>query len=98
MVSKLGGVTDEQSVPLILFVTDWCPACKHAEADLSKRSVEHLKVDIEKNKQAEIIFDQISTRTGSNAIPQILVGEQAFVGYSWPLVEQSLMKQKPKNF
>ena len=93
MHSALGGKIAEDEIPLILFVTDWCPACRQAESDLSRRSINFLKVDIEKNAKAAEIFEKIAKRTETRAIPQLLIGDKAYVGYSWQVIAKALGKE-----
>ncbi len=93
MLTTLGGEISDDQTPLILFVTDWCPACRQAESDLGRRSIDFLKVDIEKDEKAAEIFEKIAKRTQTRAIPQLLIGENAYVGYSWQVVAQALGKK-----
>lgn len=77
-------------IPVIVFAADWCPACRAAEADLKRRNIKYTRADIDNNPKAKEAYSQVSQRTGSTGIPQIIVGTNAYVGYSWAKIEKAI--------
>lgn len=79
MVRDLGG-TDDQ-LPIILFRTTWCPACRAAEKFFKEEGISFVAADIEHDQTAARLFRQVTG--GRNlGIPQIVIGDEVIGGYS----------------
>lgn len=70
-------LSSEQADPsksrVILFVTEWCPACKSLEYELKAEKIDFVRLDIEQNRLAGYTFERLATMSGSRGIPKIVV-------------------------
>lgn len=57
---------------ILVFVADWCPACKSLEHDLTSYKVPFVRLDIEANSKAAAVFERLAATTGSRGIPKII--------------------------
>jgi len=85
----LGGTND--TMPITVFVTSWCPLCKALESDLKKKGVDYVVVDIEKNKEGLNYYAQV-TQGSTRGVPVAVVGEDVFVGYQEAAINASISK------
>ena len=58
---------------IITLVTEWCPACKQLEHQLTEDTIPHLALDIEHNPVGAELFKKVYAVTKSNSIPQIIL-------------------------
>lgn len=83
---ELGG--DTGAVPIIAFVTGWCPACRAAERYFNEEKIAYIRADIEESELARQYFEELSHETGLG-IPQIIVGTQVLVGFDREIFEKT---------
>ena len=76
---------DLESDTVIMYTTDWCPACLRAKAFLNRHSIEYLEIDYENedefNRLSKIAIDLKYNGTLS-AVPVFIVRKNILVGYS----------------
>ncbi len=60
------------AVPVIMYMTSWCPYCARARKLLISKGVSFEEVDVEAapGKRAEM-----QSRSGRRSVPQIFIGE-----------------------
>jgi glutaredoxin len=61
-----------------VFVTDWCPFCQRLEAFLQKNDIEYVRLDIEKDGDAQREHRALG---GGGGIPVTRIGSQVIWGY-----------------
>jgi glutaredoxin len=69
----LKSVGEPSSTRIITLVTEWCPACKHLEHQLTEDNIPHLALDIEHNPVGAELFKKVYAVTHSNSIPKIIL-------------------------
>jgi glutaredoxin len=72
-VEFLKSVGEPPSTRIITLVTEWCPACKQLEHQLTEDNIPHLALDIEHNPVGAELFKKVYAVTKSNSIPQIIL-------------------------
>lgn len=82
------------SIRVITLGTEWCPACKQLELQLTADNVPHLALDIEKNPIAGALFRRAADVTGSNGVPKIILDKDIV---SQPKLFLELAKGTVKN-
>lgn len=61
------------STRIIALVTDWCPACKALEQNLSSNGTEFVRLNIERSNEGRRLFQRSYELTGENSIPKIIL-------------------------
>ena len=69
--------TDHPNAKVILYGTAWCPYCGQTRSYFKNREVEFIDLDIEKQTQAKIQYDQL----GGENIPIVLIGNRRINGF-----------------
>ncbi|HAD05109.1 MAG: hypothetical protein A2005_02550 [Desulfuromonadales bacterium GWC2_61_20] len=70
-----------------LYVTDWCPYCKHAEAFLRERGVPFTAYDIEKDANAARRKDDLDSQKG---VPFAIINGHKVHGFSDDAYQRAL--------
>jgi len=86
MFEQLGGAVGAK--PVTMFVTSWCPVCRGLEQELSKRGVNYITVDVEKNRDAALYYAKV-TQGKTNAVPVTVVGPDVVRGYNAAAIARS---------
>lgn len=69
-----------RSMPKVeIYMTEWCPTCKHAINYLNSLGIEYTKYDIDKDPKANERFHSFYRQTG---VPFTLIGEERILGFS----------------
>ena len=94
IVRALGGT--EEMLPVVMFGTSWCPACRAAKKFFQDENIEYVSGDIEQDRTAARLYLQV---TGGRqlGIPQIIIGDQVFAGYSPWRMKQAIAKLKDRH-
>lgn len=69
----LSSVGAPPSIRIITLGTEWCPACKQLEHQLTSDNIPHLALDVEQDAAGRDIFRRVAEITGSNSIPKIIL-------------------------
>ncbi len=69
-----------------VFVTDWCPYCRKLEAYLKANNVAYTRYNIEKNKKAAAMHQQL----GGGGVPVTRIGTQVFHGFDQAQIASAL--------
>lgn len=69
----LSSVGAPPSIRVITLGTEWCPACKQLEHQLTTDNIPHLALDVENNPIAGDLFRRAAEITGSNSVPKIIL-------------------------
>jgi glutaredoxin len=69
----LSSVGAPPSTRIITLGTEWCPACKQLEHQLTSDNVPHLALDVEHDAAGRDLFRRVADITGSNSIPKIIL-------------------------
>lgn len=88
MFYDLGGAAG--AVPVVVFVTPWCPTCRALEAELEKREVQFLLADVEKSQEAYRYFKVVIEQAPSGPVPITVVGAQRIVGYKPDQIQEAI--------
>jgi glutaredoxin len=72
-IQFLSSVGAPPSTRIITLGTEWCPACKQLEYQLTSDNVPHLALDVENDAAGREIFRRVAEITGSNSIPKIIL-------------------------
>jgi glutaredoxin len=72
-VQFLSSVGSSPSIRIITLGTEWCPACKQLEHQLTSDNVPHLALDVEHDAAGRDLFRRVAEITGSNSIPTIIL-------------------------
>ncbi len=72
-VQFLSSVGAPPSIRIITLGTEWCPACKQLEHQLTSDNVPHLALDVEHDAAGRELFRRVAEITGSNSIPKIIL-------------------------
>ena len=72
-VKFLTSIGMSPSIRIITLVTEWCPACKELEHQLTEKHIPHLALDIEHNAVGNELFRKVYAVTKTNSIPQIIL-------------------------
>lgn len=67
---SIGARTD---IRVIILTTEWCPACKQLEGQLTAEGVEFLKLDIERTGAGRELFKKVADQTLSTSIPKVII-------------------------
>ena len=70
-----------------LYVTDWCPYCKKAEAFFAARNIEVSIYNIEKDRKA---FKRKQSLDGSNGVPFAVINGEKIHGFNETLYLKAL--------
>jgi glutaredoxin len=65
----------QQETRVLVLVTEWCPACKGLEADLTGEGIPFTRIDVEKNEAGGHLFAKAAQRTSSQAVPKVVVDD-----------------------
>ncbi len=60
-----------------IFVTSWCPYCRHLEDFLKKHQISYTRYDVENDAKGAQIFEAI----GGTGVPVARVGKSVIHGY-----------------
>jgi glutaredoxin len=88
--SKAELLAEARRIPIELYYTTWCPACKRARAWLRANRLAVRAYDIERNTSAKAIHARLNPR---GSIPVLRVGGQTYVGFRGSTVWKMLMAQ-----
>jgi len=80
-VKFLTSIGMSPSIRIITLVTEWCPACKGLEHQLTEKHIPHLVLDVEHSAVGSDLFRKVYAVTKTNAIPQIIL-DKDIVGRS----------------
>ncbi len=80
------GRTGGRKKTLILLYTSWCPACKKAKADLSRRGISYVSYDVEKSSKGKELYRKVN----GHAVPTFIIGDESMAGYSPEWIERNL--------
>ena len=69
----LSSVGAPPSTRIITLGTEWCPACKQLEHQLTSDNIPHLALDVEEDAAGRDLFRRVAEITGSNSIPKIIL-------------------------
>ncbi len=72
-VRFLSSVGSPPSIRIITLGTEWCPACKQLEHQLTSDNIPHLALDVEQDAAGRDLFRRVAEITGSNSIPKIIL-------------------------
>lgn len=72
-VQFLASVGAPPSTRIITLVTEWCPACKSLDHELTERGIAHVRLDVEKDSAGGELFRRVYAITASNSIPKIIL-------------------------
>lgn len=72
-VQFLTSVGAPPSTRIITLVTEWCPACKSLDHELTERKIPHVRLDVEKDSAGGELFQRVYAITSSNSIPKIIL-------------------------
>ena len=85
---KIGPVRDKVSI----FVTSWCPYCKHLEEFLRENHVPYTRYDIETDPKGAMLHTQL----GGGGVPVIVVGTTVLHGFDESELTPLLMERRGK--
>lgn len=60
---------------VLVLVTEWCPACKGLEADLSREEIPFTRIDVEQSQPGARLFMKAAQRTNSQGVPKLVVDD-----------------------
>ncbi len=88
-----------RQVNVILFSTQWCPACKKARAYFTQRRIPFREMDVQKDPQAAQLYMRVvkSARLKPGLVPVIVVNGRVFGGFSPPHIEAALKAGPPRR-
>lgn len=93
---ELGIITTEadrqamyENTKVVLYTTQWCPACRSAKAYLSQNGIAYREKDVESSQQAAEEFH----RFGGNGVPLVVVNGHQMSGFSPEWVQQMLAEK-----
>lgn len=74
------GLTEgaRQAVPVAMYMTEWCPVCRHARDWLEEGGYPFVEHDIERDPQAAVFFVAVNPR---GSVPTFDVGGRIVVGF-----------------
>ena len=72
-IQFLSSVGAPPSTRIITLGTEWCPACKQLEHQLTSDNIPHLALDVEEDAAGRDLFRRVAEITGSNSIPKIIL-------------------------
>ena len=73
--------------PVVLYSASNCVSCDSARAYLVKRKIPFKENNVEGNRE---LLDELKAKTGSLAVPTIMVGDKVMKGYLESLLEGEL--------
>lgn len=89
-------LTGKQSeLPVILFMTSWCPYCRALEQDLQRSGIPFARADIEHNQRASELFQIFGEQ--SEGIPVTVVGEKVIPGYQPEAVMGEIARHRARK-
>ena len=91
--------TQARQVNVILFSTQWCPACKKARAYFTQRRIPFREMDVQKDPQAAQLYMRVvkSAQLKPGLVPVIVVNGRVFGGFSPPHIEAALKAGPPRR-
>ena len=66
-------------IKIKIYSTSWCAPCAAAKRLLDDKNLMYEEIDIEKKN---ITREDLSSITGGQTVPQIIIGEQCIGGYT----------------
>ncbi len=93
--TKAGPARGQPNV--ILFSTQWCPACKKARAYFTQKRVPFREMDVQKDPRAAQLYMEVVKRFKLKAglVPVIIVNGRVFGGFSPQHIEAALKAGPP---
>ena len=84
---------------VILFSTQWCPACKKARAYFTQKRIPFREMDVQKDPRAAQLYMEVVKRFKLKAglVPVIIVNGRVFGGFSPQHIEAALAAGPPKK-
>ena len=79
-------VAAEKSPKVEIFVTAWCPYCRHLESFLKENGIEYTRYDIEKDERGARIYEEI----GGAGVPVSRIGKKIVHGYDPDAIQTAL--------
>jgi glutaredoxin len=77
-----------QDAPKVeLYITDWCPYCRHAVKFFESRGIPYTVYDIEKDKEAARRKNELDNRRG---VPFAVINGKRIHGYSAEMYQRAL--------
>lgn len=76
-----------QDVDVIVYFTEWCPACRSVRAYLAERGIRSVEHDVEKDRRASARQRQLNPR---RSVPTIDIEGQVLVGFNARKIEQAI--------
>ena len=61
-----------------IYVTSWCPHCKHLEEFLKEKKIAYTRYDIEHNSQAMQTYKEL----GGHGVPFVKIGDSTLGGFN----------------
>jgi glutaredoxin len=71
-------VAEVQAVPVAMYMTEWCPVCRHARDWLENGGYDFVEHDVERDPRAAVFFVAVNPR---GSVPTFDVGGQIVVGF-----------------
>jgi len=84
---------------VILFSTQWCPACRKARAYFTQKRIPFREMDVQKDPRAAQLYMEVVKRFKLKAglVPVIIVNGRVFGGFSPQHIEAALAAGPPKK-
>lgn len=80
--------------PVVMMSASWCGPCKSMKADLQRRNVVFVELDIDREPKASLVMSMLRAR----GVPTTIIGEQLMVGYDAsripPMLDQAGVQYK----
>lgn len=76
-----------QDIEVIVYFTEWCPACRSVRAYLAERGIRSVEHDVEKDRRASARQRQLNPR---RSVPTIDIEGQVLVGFNARKIEQAI--------
>lgn len=94
---KAGAARGQPNV--ILFSTQWCPACRKARAYFTQKRIPFREMDVQKDPRAAQLYMEVVKRFKLKAglVPVIIVNGRVFGGFSPQHIEAALAAGPPKR-
>jgi len=94
--SEIGNNETVEAPPVILYATDWCGVCKKARHWLTKKNIEFVEKNIEKDRSAAVELQEKAKQQGisTNGVPVIDVGGTLMSGFDEGRITQLLASIK----
>jgi glutaredoxin-like YruB-family protein len=85
---KSGSKKGQQHGKVVLYTTQWCPACKRARAYLRQRGVAFVERDVERNRSN--LEEMLRKSGGARGVPVIDVRGTVMRGFNSHALDQAL--------